>query len=116
MLSRQEVPALAVAAPRARGTLNGLMIKRHGRMVLTYSLNYRHLTSRATAAHLQIGAAGTAGPIVVTLCAPCGLTAGGAKLLPPKAVQAIRNGTAYVNVHTRKNPKGEIRGQLRIVS
>jgi hypothetical protein len=30
-----------------------------------------------------------------------------------KVVQALRDGAAYVNVHTMRSPAGEIRGQVR---
>jgi len=30
-------------------------------------------------------------------------------------VAAIRSGRAYVNLHTARNPSGEVRGQLRAV-
>jgi CHRD domain len=32
----------------------------------------------------------------------------------PGIIRAIRNGAAYVNVHTTSFPTGEIRGQLRV--
>jgi CHRD domain-containing protein len=35
---------------------------------------------------------------------------------PAKVVTVIRNGGAYVEVVTRKNGSGEIRGQLRLLT
>jgi hypothetical protein len=65
---------------------------------------------RPTAAHIHQGAAGTNGPVVVTLTAPStgnpGTSSGcitGVRAAP---------GAFYVNVHTARFPNGAIRGQL----
>jgi hypothetical protein len=68
----------------------------------------------ATAAHLHRGAAGVAGPPVVTFKAP---TAGASSecLSVDKALAAsiIADPSAYyVNIHTAAYPNGAIRGQL----
>jgi len=72
---------------------------------------------QATAAHIHQGAAGTNGPVVVTLArrpgtdnlwdVPSGTT------VPRDVYQAWWDGQLYVNVHSAANPGGEIRGQLR---
>jgi CHRD domain-containing protein len=80
-----------------------------------------------TMAHIHSGAAGVAGPIVVTLYnqaasgtingvfatgsltaanLPSGVTLASLKTL-------LLSGNAYVNVHTTANPTGEIRGQVK---
>jgi L-aminopeptidase/D-esterase-like protein len=33
-----------------------------------------------------------------------------------KVIEAIRSGVTYVNVHSKKIPPGEIRGQIRVVN
>jgi hypothetical protein len=48
----------------------------------------------------------------VPLCAPCKSGASGRATVGASVLNALEAGRGYVNVHTRKNPAGEIRGQL----
>lgn len=84
----------------------------------------------ATMSHIHYGAADVAGPVMIwltevgvtdgTYSSPISGTAGEAEFTPvengpqtfAEALQAIRDGMAYVNVHTVTNGGGEIRGQL----
>jgi hypothetical protein len=81
--------------------------------------------------HIQSGAEGENGPIVVTLFnfdSPqnevlqySNFTASNLEgPMQGKTMQdliaAMKNGTTYINVHTEQNPNGEIRGQLMNVS
>jgi len=105
----QEVPKQAVKAPGATGaftaTLDGTK--------LTWSLAFRKLTGPASAAHIHLGRPGKAGPVAVPLCGPCTSGIKGTAALSPAQAAAVLGGGAYVNVHTAKNPNGEIRGQIR---
>ena len=70
----------------------------------------------ATAAHIHRGAAGIAGPVVLTLTTPdaAGRSQGCATVDPGLARElAMRGFDFYVNVHTGPHPQGAIRGQLR---
>jgi len=69
----------------------------------------------ATAAHIHQGAVGSNGPVIVpftkagdnTFVAP-----EGAKMTEAQCA-AYKAGNTYVNVHSAKNPGGEIRAQLK---
>ena len=69
----------------------------------------------ATAAHIHRGAAGVAGPPVVTLDAPRdGGSRGCLSVASALADEIERSpGSFYVNVHTARYPNGAVRGQLR---
>ena len=67
-----------------------------------------------TAAHIHEGAAGKNGPVAVPFTKTGDNTfeaAAGAKLTDAQ-YQAYKAGNLYVNVHSAKNPDGEIRAQL----
>lgn len=69
----------------------------------------------ATASHIHEGAAGSNGPVIVPFTKTGDNTfasADGAKLTEAQYA-AYKAGNLYVNVHTAKNPGGEVRGQLK---
>jgi Cu/Zn superoxide dismutase len=100
---------------RAKGTFIATVKKEGTDAVVAWRLTFRGLTGRAVAAHIHRGAPGKAGPVIVPLCAPCRNGARGTARVGAAVLSALETGRAYVNVHTRKNQAGEIRGQLRAV-
>jgi hypothetical protein len=69
----------------------------------------------ATAAHIHQGAAGANGPVIVPFNKTADNTfeaASGAKMNEAQCA-AYKAGGTYVNVHSAKNPGGEVRAQLR---
>jgi len=107
LTTAQEVGA-SVKAPAAGGTFKA---KLDGAK-LTWSLAFKGLTGRATAAHIHLGKKGVSGPVAVPLCAPCKKGAHGTATVSAAVAAALGKGRAYANVHTAKNPNGEIRGQV----
>jgi len=102
----QEIPH--VKATNGKGTFTADIVGKK----LTWHLSFSGLTGPANAAHIHAGAKGKAGNVLIALCGPCKSGAHGTATVTPKVVSAIEKGLTYVNVHTAKNPNGEIRGQL----
>ena len=79
---------------------------------LTYTLTYSGLTDAATAAHFHgPAAAGKNAGVEAPIKPPTSPAKGSVKLTPTQVSQ-IESGLWYVNVHTKANPGGEIRGQV----
>ena len=107
------------AKPTPKGTKNGAS----GKFTATYDsttkkitwkLTFTHLSGPATAAHIHAGKRGVANPApLIPLCGPCtsGQT-GTTNMITDAQLAQIKAGATYVNVHTTKNPAGEIRGQI----
>jgi hypothetical protein len=93
------------AAGHFTATLNGT--------TLTYRLTFAHLSGAATAAHIH-GPAGrhVNAAVLVPLCAPCTSPLTQSINLTHDQIDLMERGKTYVNVHTGKNPNGEIRGQI----
>ena len=104
----QEVPKQAVKAPGGSGTFAATLSGRK----LSWKLVFGKLSGPAMAAHIHLGRPGKAGGVAVSLCGPCKSGVSGKATLTAAQVKAILGGGAYVNVHTAKNPNGEIRGQV----
>ena len=111
--ARAEVPKPAAVRNGVGGTFTGSLTRRTGGGTLTWRLTFRNLTGPAVAAHVHLARPGVAGPVAVPLCGPCRTGARGTARVNARAVTALLGGRAYVNVHTGRNPAGEIRGQIR---
>jgi hypothetical protein len=109
--SAQEIPKQAVKNQVAHGTFTGTLVGTK----LTWKLTWAKLTGPAGAAHIHLGGMGKAGNVIVPLCTPCGKATGsksGTSTISASLLKTIQKHGTYVNVHTAKNPNGEIRGQL----
>jgi hypothetical protein len=118
MNGAQETPPVSTAATGTAGfTNNGSTI--------SYTFSASGLSGNPTAAHIHFGAVGVKGPVVVPLSVAAGPTAGTATgtgtfdstgvtggPTMTDVLDRMRNGGAYINVHTAANPGGEIRGQI----
>lgn len=80
---------------------------------ITYNVTFTGFASAATAAHIHGPAAAgkNAGVVVPLGNNPTSPIHGTAKLTPDQE-QQLTAGLYYVNVHTKNNPGGAIRGQL----
>jgi len=105
---RQEVPSPkgvpVLASGRFTATVSGSK--------LTWKLTFKHLTGKATAAHIHLAKKGKAGPVAIPLCGPCTSSMSRTVAVTSAQMNAMKKGDAYVNVHTVKNPAGEVRGQI----
>jgi hypothetical protein len=98
---------------------------------LSWRLTFKNLSGPVLAAQIRVGRPGTAGPVAITLCAPCHSDAHGRAQLgrrlaiaidqfpicdnqPPCSIAEPNQYNAYVEINTRAHPGGEIRGQLRL--
>lgn len=124
------IPASVVPRPRAPKTATGffagklVIVKWRPLATLAWRLELSGLsspsTSRAVEAHVHAGRPGMVGSVVIRLCGPCPPRAKGSTTLPVSIARQISGSDfwpggperAYVDVHTRRNPRGEIRGSL----
>jgi hypothetical protein len=104
----QEVPKQAVKVQTAHGTFTGMLVGTK----LTWKLTFAKLSGPAAAAHIHTGVMGKAGGVAVALCGPCTSGMTGTATISAMLLKTIQKHGTYVNVHTAKNPNGEIRGQL----
>lgn len=102
---------LAVAATTATGSVSGTYNK--GTKILTVSVTYQGVTP--TAWHIHKGAVGVAGPVVLdmgtTFVSPYNFST--VALTTDQEVDLLA-GLYYINIHSKKAPGGEIRGQLAV--
>jgi hypothetical protein len=124
MTGSEEVPP-----KNTKATGTATFVSSTGGSSVAYKIHVANIKG-VTMAHIHSGDIGKNGPIVVTLfksASPTGTMNGllsqgtitSANLEGPlkgktisDLIRLINDGTAYANVHTEQNPKGEIRGQI----
>jgi CHRD domain len=130
LVGTNEVPAVTTTAA---GVMN---LTQEDSVSILYTISTTAATDSITMAHIHAGAAGVAGPIMVWFFptelsrAPGAGTAAGingvirvgrftksgtffvAPYTWDSLLVRMNAGTAYANVHTKKNGSGEIRGQV----
>jgi hypothetical protein len=104
-----EVPKQVVKRPKAQGSFSATLAGTKLRFTLTYS----RLSGAGLQAHIHLGKPGKSGNVLVPLCAPCKSGLHKTLTVPASLARKAVAGTLYVNVHTAKNPAGEIRGQIK---
>jgi CHRD domain-containing protein len=108
-LSATEVePKQAVKNTSASGSFSAKAVGNK----LQFKLTFNKLSGPATGAHIGYGKKGKPGNFSLAICAPCPNPTVNTLGLNPALTQAFKSGLLYVEVVTRKNPNGEIRGQL----
>jgi hypothetical protein len=112
LTARQEVPRPRGRVGRAQATFTGTLTKSGTTGRLVWRLTFARLTGRAVAAHIHVARRGRPGPVALALCGPCRNGARGTATASASLLSALEAGRAYVNVHTRLNPAGEVRAQL----
>ena len=111
LTAKKEVPK-PVGSPKGTGSFTGTI---SAKRVLSWKLTFKGLTGPTAGAHIHLGKPGKAGPVAIVLCSSvCKSPKSGTATLTVAQLKAIRSGGAYVNVHTTKNPSGEIRGQIAV--
>jgi hypothetical protein len=115
---QQVVPKPSHPVKGASGTLSGDLD--HQMRELNWKLVYRGLSGRPTRAEIHVGKLGRRGPLLLALCGPqakgrpCKSGLKGTKIVPKSAVLTLEAGNTYVQLYTRRNPRGELRGQILI--
>ena len=104
----QEIPKQVVKNTGAQGTFMGTL----SGSKLKFKLTFSGLTGSASAAHIHLGRLGKSGNVLLPLCAPCKRPVVKTVTVSNAVQTDFRKGLLYVNIHTAKNPNGEIRGQL----
>jgi hypothetical protein len=103
------------------GTYTATLTLRNG-VKLVWNLNVKNLSSAATRADIYVGPPGKRGYLGLPLCVKCKAPSAHGTVTAPynanmrRLVRSFLNGTAFVVVATRKNPKGEIRGYIKTTS
>ncbi len=103
----------------ASGLFSAILTLSGAKGTLSWKLTFTGLSGPALAAHVHLGLPGKSGPVAIPLCGPCKSGAHGSFTGPigsnSKLLKAILAGATYANVHTKLNPNGEIRGQVKAV-
>jgi hypothetical protein len=106
----QEVPPVTTTA---KGT--GFVVIKNDNKSVFYRETFANLSSSLTLGHIHMAATGVNGSPIIPFVFTGNSTQGTATVLPDTVLAFIK-GNTYMNVHSSKNPGGEIRGQLNTVT
>jgi hypothetical protein len=106
-------PAAVVPPATSKATGTAAVTYDTASKKLTWTITYKDLTGKATAAHFHGPAkVGASAPPVVPITGNLASPIKGTATLTAKQAADLQTGLWYVNVHTAKYPDGEIRGQV----
>ncbi|MFQ5796265.1 MAG: CHRD domain-containing protein [Candidatus Bipolaricaulia bacterium] len=125
-----EVPAVDMGTP-ATAVGVGVLVLNADHTELAFAVTYSGLSGPVNIAHFHMGALGSSGGVVRTICgappapeapAQCPMgtsgtlagvwTSSDSQPLTPELVDALMAGRIYFNFHTTLNGPGEVRGQV----
>jgi CHRD domain len=112
--AKQEVPPQRFKAATASGRFSATLTKTKKGYRMSWKLTFSKLSGKALFAHIHRGKPGKHGAALFSLCSSCGSGAHGSAYASPGEVNLMRAGQTYVTVRTKRNPAGEIRGQIRV--
>jgi hypothetical protein len=102
-------------ATGGRGAFTATVTESGSTRTIKWKLTFGKLSGPATMAHIHKGKRGVAGNVLIPLCAPCKSGQTGQAKISREVADVFESGRTYVNVHTVKNPAGEIRGQVNLI-
>ena len=113
-ISASLTPSAEVPAPKdahGKGELTGTYDP--ATKTLTFSVTYSGLTGPATMAHLHAPApTGKSADVEIPVKGAVESPIKGEYTLTDVQAKNLTDGMTYFNVHTKENPKGELRGQI----
>jgi hypothetical protein len=112
LTSSQEAPKPSHKVESASGGFTATFVKTSPGYTMDWQLHFANLSGKASSAYIHEGVRGKYGPALFHLCSPCSSGASGHAYASPSELAMVVGGKTYVNVRTKKNPSGEIRGQL----
>jgi len=114
LTTRVMVPKPVHTKKKAFGVFSGAYVVEKKDVRLTWKLAFTKLSGKVTGATLRQGKPGLIGTTITVLCKPCKSGKGATTLLRKSTANALDSGQAYVQLYTKSNPAGELRGQIRV--
>jgi hypothetical protein len=100
------------ATPTGRFTAT-LTTNANGAGTLKWRLQFAKVTGMVVSTHIHIGRPRRDGSIIAHLCGPCTSPKSGTVRVDKRRATALPKGNTYVELHTKDNAHGELRGQIK---